>query len=161
MKIFIHGLESSNKGTKAIYFRERFPEMLIPYFSGDLPKRMDLLYEILSGMVDITLIGSSYGGLMAALFAMKDESRVNRLILLAPALNFLDRSGFPLREISVPVLIYHGEQDVVIPIHAVEQAAGKYFRNCRFNMVEDDHFLHETFKGIDWTMILKDTEQYV
>ena len=129
MKIFIHGLESSNQGEKAIYFRERFPEMLIPYFSGDLRERMDALHELLMAKAGITLIGSSFGGLMASLFAMVDEERVDRLILLAPALNHMESSGFLLRELSVPVLIYHGEQDEVIPIHAVEKAAQKYFRN--------------------------------
>jgi pimeloyl-ACP methyl ester carboxylesterase len=161
MKIFIHGLESSNQGTKALYFRERFPEMLIPYFSGDLRERMDALDEVLKGKADITLIGSSFGGLMASLFAMGDEERANMLILLAPALNFMEPSGFPLRKISVPVLIYHGEQDDVIPIDAVEKAAGKYFRNFTFNRVEDDHFLHKTFQSIDWEMILQGEEHDV
>jgi pimeloyl-ACP methyl ester carboxylesterase len=161
MKIFIHGLESSNQGAKAIYFRERFPEMLIPYFSGDLRERMDALHELLMAKTGITLIGSSFGGLMASLFAMGDEERVDRLILLAPALNHMESSGFPLREISVPVLIYHGEQDEVIPIHAVEKAAQKYFRNFTFNRVQDDHFLHKTFQAIDWKTLLNKEEQDV
>jgi pimeloyl-ACP methyl ester carboxylesterase len=161
MKIFIHGLESSNQGAKAIYFRERFPEMLIPYFSGDLRQRMDALYEILKINRDITLIGSSFGGLMASLFAMGDEERVDRLILLAPALNFMESSGFHQREISVPVLIYHGEQDEVIPIQAVEKATEKYFRNFTFNRVQDDHFLHKTFQTIDWKTLLNEEEQDV
>jgi pimeloyl-ACP methyl ester carboxylesterase len=158
MRIFIHGLESSNQGTKAIYFRERFPDMLIPYFTGSLSERMDDLNEILRGKMNITLVGSSFGGLMASLFAMAEESRVNRLVLLAPALNFIEASGFNRKEISVPVRIYHGEQDDVIPIHEVEEAANKYFLNLTFNRVEDDHFLHKTFEGIDWSMLLKDKE---
>lgn len=161
MKIFIHGLESSNQGTKAIYFRERFPDMLIPYFTGSLSERMDSLNKILKGKMDITLVGSSFGGLMASLFTMAEESRVNRLILLAPALNFIESSGFKKKEISVSVRIYHGEQDDVIPIHAVEEVADKYFLNFTFNRVEDDHFLHKTFEGIDWPMLLKDKESDV
>jgi len=158
MKIFIHGLESSNQSTKAVYFRERFPDMLIPYFTGSLSERMDDLNEILKGKKDIALVGSSFGGLMASLFAMAEESRVNRLILLAPALNFIESSGYNRKEISVPVGIYHGEQDDVLPIHATEEAANKYFLNLTFNRVNDDHFLHKTFEGIDWSMLLKDEE---
>jgi pimeloyl-ACP methyl ester carboxylesterase len=157
-KIFIHGLESSNQGTKAIYFRERFSDMLIPHFTGSLSERMNSLNKVLMGKRDIALVGSSFGGLMAALFAMAEESRVNRLILLAPALNLIESSGFKRREISAPVWIYHGEQDDVIPIHAVEEAANKYFLSLTFNMVEDDHFLHKNFERIDWPMLLKDKE---
>jgi len=158
IKIFIHGLESSNQGTKAIYFRERFPDMLIPYFTGGLSERMESLNKILKDKLDIALVGSSFGGLMASLFTMAEESRVNRLILLAPALNLIESSGFIRGKISVPVRIYHGKQDDVIPIDAVEEAADKYFLNLTFNRVEDDHFLHNTFAGIDWSMLLKDKE---
>ena len=69
VRIFIHGLESSNQGTKSIYFRERYPDMIIPHFTGDLKERLDKLGEILSGKSDIRLVGSSFGGLMASLFA--------------------------------------------------------------------------------------------
>ena len=84
-KIFIHGLESSNKGTKSVFFKERFPEMIIPHFTGDLQERMGNLDEILEDKSGIRLVGSSFGGLMAAIFAMENEPRVDKLILLAPA----------------------------------------------------------------------------
>ncbi len=43
MKIFIHGWESSNQGTKSIFFRERYPDMIIPNFTGNLEQRMEKL----------------------------------------------------------------------------------------------------------------------
>jgi len=158
MRIFIHGLESTNQGTKSIFFMERFPDMVIPHFTGDLSERMDKLNEILEGRSGITLVGSSFGGLMASLFAMKEGTRVDQLILLAPALNYLESSGYRTSTISAPVSIYHGKQDDVIPITAVEDAAGKYFTNLIFNKVDDDHFLHKTFKNIDWTKLLTNRE---
>ncbi len=82
--IFIHGLESSNKGTKSVFFREKFPAMIIPTFVGDLPERLSKLDSILSGKSEIRIVGSSFGGLMGVLFAMADESRVKHLTLLAP-----------------------------------------------------------------------------
>jgi hypothetical protein len=147
MKIFIHGLESSNQGAKAVFFREHFPDMVIPYFTGDLSERMDKLDGMLQGKSGITL--------MASLFAMADEVRADRLILLAPAINYLDSSGYRTKRISTPVRIYHGTKDDVIPLKAVEDAAEKYFSNLVFNRVDDDHFLHSTFETIDWAKLFE------
>ncbi|MCX5877913.1 MAG: alpha/beta hydrolase, partial [Deltaproteobacteria bacterium] len=63
LRMFIHGLESNNQGTKAIYFREKFPGMLTPNFPCPLDERMARLREILSGQNEILLVGSSFGGL--------------------------------------------------------------------------------------------------
>jgi pimeloyl-ACP methyl ester carboxylesterase len=154
MKLFIHGLESSNQGTKAIYFREHFPDMVTPYFTGELSERMGKLNEILHEKSDIILIGSSFGGLMATIFAMEDETRVDRLILLAPAINYLDSSGYITKRISTPTRIFHGTRDEVIPLNAVEPVAKKYFTNLDFNTVDDDHYLHKTFEAIEWHTLL-------
>ena len=155
LRIFLHGLHSSNQGTKSIFFRERYPDMIIPHFVGDLPERMEKLNEILSEGSEIRIVGSSFGGLMAYIFAMENEARVERLILLAPAINLLDLSGYEAKEISVPVRIYHGTDDEIIPLKAVEGIAYKYFSNLEFHKVNDDHFLHNTFKTIDWDSLLK------
>jgi len=154
LRIFIHGLESSNLGTKSVFFRERFPDMIIPNFIGDLPERMEKLNEVLSGRSEIRMVGSSFGGLIASIFTMGNEPMVDRLILLAPAINMIELADYQLKEISVPVLIYHGTKDNVIPLQSVEQAAEKYFRDLTFNKVDDDHFLHNTFKTIDWDTLL-------
>src|SRR5512137_2210165 len=94
LSIFIHGLESNNQGTKAVYFRENFPGMLTPNFPGPLDERMAKLYAILSGESDILLVGSSFGGLMASIFAMENEPSVRRLILLAPAINLMEFTAY-------------------------------------------------------------------
>ncbi len=156
MKIFIHGLDSSNQGTKSIFFREHYPDMIIPNFAGELHERMEKLNEVLSGASGIRIVGSSFGGLMGSIFAMENEHTVDRLILLAPAINLLELSGYPLKAISVPVVIYHGKDDKVIPLEEAERAGRKYFRNLTFNKVEDDHFLYNTFDKIDWDALLTD-----
>ena len=153
-RIFIHGLESGNQGTKSIFFRTKYPDMIIPNFPGDLQERMQELNKILLGKSEIILVGSSFGGLMASIFAMENEDRVNRLVLLAPAINLLELTDYHEKQISLPVWIYHGKEDRVIPLKATKKVARKAFRNLSFNTVDDDHFLHRTFKTLDWDDLL-------
>jgi len=82
--IYLHGLESDSNSGKARLFREWFPGMLTPDFSGSFDERMSQLYPILSKNTDWTLIGSSFGGLMGATFTCDHPTQVRKLILLAP-----------------------------------------------------------------------------
>ena len=154
VRIFIHGLESSNQGTKGLFFKKEFPDMIIPNFPGTLQERMKKLNETLSTKTGIRLVGSSFGGLMAAMFAMDNESRVDRMILLAPALNLMGFSDTYERETFIPTWIYHGKDDEVIPFEAIEGVAKKTFRHLTLHAVDDDHYLHKTFKTIDWHELL-------
>jgi pimeloyl-ACP methyl ester carboxylesterase len=154
LRIFIHGLESNNQGTKAIYFREKFPGMLTPNFPGPLDERMARLREIVSGQNEILLVGSSFGGLMASIFAMENEPSVSKVILLAPAINLMEFTPYRQRKILMPVHIYHGRQDEVIPISDVEEVAKQVFSTLTFHAVDDDHYLHKIFKTIDWDSLL-------
>jgi pimeloyl-ACP methyl ester carboxylesterase len=154
VKIFIHGLESSNQGTKGVFFKEKFPDMIIPNFPGTLQERMEKLNAILSGKFGIRIVGSSFGGLMAAAFVAEHENRVDKLILLAPALNLIEFSDYHQKRISLPVWIYHGRDDEVIPLETVEEIAKKIFLNLTFHAMDDDHYLHKSFKTIDWKTLL-------
>jgi pimeloyl-ACP methyl ester carboxylesterase len=154
LRIFIHGLESNNQGTKAVYFRKHFPDMLTPNFPGSLDERMADLRTLLSGKRDITLVGSSFGGLMASIFVMENEPRVKRLVLLAPAVNLMEFSPYRDRKIQVPVHIYHGRQDEVIPLEDVQGVARQVFSDLTFHAVDDDHYLHKTFEKIEWDRLL-------
>ena len=128
--------------------------MLIPHFVGDLPKRMQKLEQLLSHRSKLHMVGSSFGGLMATLFAIKHPSRVEKMILLAPAINLLDLSQHSNTVISVPVVVDHGNKDAVIPLAQVESVARKVFTRLSFHRVNDDHFLHHTFKTLDWVSLL-------
>jgi pimeloyl-ACP methyl ester carboxylesterase len=154
VKIFLHGLESSNQGTKARFFQDRYPDMIVPNFTGPLAERMEKLNGILSSERSIALVGSSFGGLMAAIFAIENESQVDRLILLAPAINLLSSMDYKDKNISVPAWIFHGKSDAVIPLKQVEAMAHKLFSQLSFQVVDDDHFLHKTFKTLDWDNLL-------
>ena len=153
-RVFIHGLESSNQGTKALFFRERFPDMILPTFEGPLTERMEKLHHVLSGKSGIRMVGSSFGGLMAALFAMANPSRVDRMVLLAPAIHMIHDAPGKKGTVAMPVSIYHGTQDPVIPLSEVQSVAPRLFLNLSFNVVDDDHYLHRTFKTLDWEALL-------
>lgn len=153
-RIFVHGLESSNRGTKASFFREHYPDMILPNFPGSLDERMQILTNVLEGKSDIVLVGSSFGGLMATLFALKNEKRVKRLVLLAPALNLVNSKTYSGKEISIPTWIYHGTKDEVIPLVAIKNLSGDLFKNLTFVELDDDHNLHSTFRDLPWDQLL-------
>jgi pimeloyl-ACP methyl ester carboxylesterase len=154
LRLFIHGLESNNQGTKAVYFRKHFPGMLTPNFPGSLDERMATLGALLSGKSDVVLVGSSFGGLMASIFAMENEQRMKRLILLAPAINLMEFSPYRERKLQLPVHLYHGRQDDVIPLEDVRRVARQVFSDLTFHAVDDDHYLHKTFEKIEWDRLL-------
>jgi pimeloyl-ACP methyl ester carboxylesterase len=154
MKIFIHGLESSSRGTKGAFFRGRYPDMATPDFTGPIEERLAHLERILAGQKGIRMVGSSFGGLMGVLFAMRHESRMDRLVLLAPAIHILPEIPHPQRELTIPIHLFHGTEDNVIPLEGVRPVAERLFRNLNFHTVIDDHYLHETFSSIDWDLLL-------
>ena len=154
MKIFLHGLESSSKGAKASFLRNIFPDMEIPDFKGSLAERMASLYDILAGQKDIILIGSSFGGLMATIFAIENTDVVKKIVLLAPALNFPEFSSYPVHRIDIPTWMIIGRDDTVTPANKVLPLARKFFATLTYNEVKDDHMLARTFRKLDWETLL-------
>jgi pimeloyl-ACP methyl ester carboxylesterase len=153
--IFIHGQESSSKGTKGLFFKEHFPEMIIPDFAGTVARRMSKLKKILVGKTGIIMIGSSLGGLMAGLYAFQNKDRMKRLILLAPALNHPEFGPYRSRTLSLPVYVFHGRNDELIPYKQIQEIAQQVFTNLTFTLLEDDHRLSSTFTSIDWNNLLR------
>jgi alpha/beta superfamily hydrolase len=154
MRIFLHGLESSSMGSKARYLRGIFPDMLIPDFKGDLSARMSALNAILAEKKNIIMTGSSFGGLMATLYAIEKQESVNRLVLLAPALNFPEISQYNLRRIEVVTTVIIGSSDNVTPVKEVLPQAEKIFTHLHIEEVDDDHMLARTFRSFDWQSLL-------
>lgn len=153
-KIFVHGLDSSSKGTKASCFKKHFPEMLIPDFTGSLHERMARLNSILAGKKELLLIGSSFGGLMATIFTLENEQHVNKLILMAPAYNFPEFAKHLTSKSNTPTIIFQGKNDTVTPLDVIGPASQKIFCDLTFHEVDDDHSLHETFKKNHWHQII-------
>ena len=152
--VFIHGLESTAQGTKGQFFRQFFPQMIIEDYTGDFTTRMRKLDSLLSGMNDLILVGSSYGGLMATQHVIDNENKVKKMILLAPALNLPEFRPPGHTKLQMSVIIYHGTSDDVVDPYTVKTIALKYFSNLEHNFVDDDHSLHKSFPLIDWKRLL-------
>jgi len=154
-RVFIHGLESTSRGTKGEFFRNKFPDMILEDFTGPLDRRMDGLDRLLKDQTDLVLVGSSYGGLMAAIYACRNPRTVRKLILLAPALDLADFQPYLTFRIDIPVVLYHGLLDDVVPPEAVQAIARMVFSHLNYHAVEDDHSLHHTFSEMDWDELLR------
>ncbi|MCX5848209.1 MAG: alpha/beta hydrolase [Deltaproteobacteria bacterium] len=152
--VFIHGLESTAQGAKGQYFSQNFPQMIIEDYVGDFTKRMNKLNSLLAGKNDLIIVGSSYGGLMAVQYSMENESRIKKLILLAPALNLPEFKANSYKPLMIPVIIYHGTNDNIVNPKIVKKIALKCFSNLEHHLVEDDHSLHKTFPVLDWEKLL-------
>ena len=152
-KFFLHGLESSGNGTKGRYFKNNFSEMIVADYSGTLQSRLQQLEELCGDSNDLVLVGSSFGGLMATCFAIAAPSRVRKLILMAPALNF---PGFkaPQHQINIPTYLLIGSLDDLTPAEKIIPLAEQTFSNIEIHMVEEDHMLHQSFSKLDWKKLL-------
>jgi len=153
--IFVHGLEGSSQGVKARLLRGLYPGILTPDFRGSLDERMFRLYTLLGDFSGWLMIGSSFGGLMGALFACQKPQQVDKLVLLAPALIWPDFASALPNPISVPVVLYHGRRDEIIPVESVRGLAEQVFLNLDLRIVDDDHGLYKTVHVIDWAEVLR------
>jgi predicted esterase len=153
-RVFIHGLESSSGGTKGVYFKERYPDMVVDDYTGTFRERMDKLSKLLRDRDDLIIVGSSYGGLMAAVYACEHEQEVQKVILLAPALNLEEFHPFLNRKLSTPVTVFHGSSDDVVPVAPVRKIAESVFVNVDYHIIDDDHSLQRRFTSLPWDDLL-------
>ena len=152
--IYLHGLESTSQSGKARQFAQKFPGMLTPDFTGSFEARMQQLGPILGRKTDWTIIGSSFGGLMAAVFAGLHLLQVRKLILLAPALMLPEFAAGHFTAIDIPTVLVHGRQDEVVPPDPIREIAQAIFTKLEYIAVDDDHRLQKAFAELDWDQIL-------
>jgi pimeloyl-ACP methyl ester carboxylesterase len=154
--LFLHGSDSNGQTYKAQALRKTFPELLSPDFSGPLAVRLAQVDSIVQDTGDWTLIGSSLGGLVAALFATRHTGQIRKLVLLAPALHLpeFSRSRHIPKPVDVPTLLIIGTKDDVIPVETVRRLAKQVFPKLKYLSVDDDHRLHYTTDRLDWKDLL-------
>ena len=123
MIIFAHGLEGTPNGSKIQTLRNSGIEVIAPDFQGmPLIERVELLEKISADYADKKPIlgGSSYGGLTAAIVAMRYPDRFRGLLLCAPALHLkeppVDDSIILVVPKGMPTVIIHGVEDDIVPI---------------------------------------------
>ena len=127
--------------------------MRIQDYHGSLEDRLEQLAAQCQGLARLVLVGSSFGGLMATCHAIRHPEQCERLILLAPALNFAEFVP-PQEKLCLPTRIIIGTEDVVTPPALVLPMAERTFAAAEIDLVEDDHLLHRTFPALDWQAML-------
>ena len=145
--VYLHGFASSVHSTKATFFARKFRERGIPLLMPDFnePEFSTLTVTRMIGQVErildalppgaVTLIGSSLGGFVAVQVALR--RKVDRLVLLAPALDF---NGKRMHEIGDRSLVewektgelnvFHYGHGRMLPVHY-----GLYTDVCGYDCV--------------------------
>ena len=161
--IFIHGLESSGNGFKGTYLKGLFPDILTPNFKmfkkklsldSLLKERMEQLDLILKKGNSWIIIGSSFGGLMATFYALRNPEKIERLILLAPFLATPILQIDNLLPLTIPTIIFHGKHDDIAQYEASRKQAYQLFTNLEFNATEDHHDLNNTITILNWSKLI-------
>jgi pimeloyl-ACP methyl ester carboxylesterase len=163
--IFIHGLESSGEGYKAKFLKKLFPEILTPSLSAYSPKilvddllnlRMEQFEELVHDKSNWIIIGSSFGGLMGTIYALKNPKKVKLLILLAPFLISPKYYKSLVIPIDIPVFAIHGIHDSVVSARKAREHAKNLFSRLEYVLVDDDHQLHQTVAKLNWMRLIND-----
>jgi len=161
--IFIHGLESSGKGFKGTYLKGLFPDILTPNFKlfkktmsldSLLKERMEELNLILKKRNSWIIVGSSFGGLMATLYTLRNPEKIERLILFAPFLATTMLQIDKISPIRIPTIIFHGKYDEIAQYQASRERAHHLFTNLEFNTTEDHHDLNKTITTLNWNKLI-------
>ena len=138
--LFLHGLQSGPHGAKYHALCEVF-DVESPDFRGmSLHERLDHLDTLTRERSDLFAVGSSFGGLLAAVAYSNFADRFRGYVLLAPALQ---------RELSAEVervppiaVILHGIHDEVVPIEASRDFATRF--DVELVELDDDHRLRNS-----------------
>jgi pimeloyl-ACP methyl ester carboxylesterase len=136
--IYLHGFASGPSSKKARYFQQRFAERGLPLEVPDL-NGGDFDHLTISGQLHIIetvardepvrLIGSSLGGYLAALYAVR-HPEVDRLVLMAPAFNFIARWR---ERLGSEAMSRWQEQGAL----AIESYADAKVHRLHYNFIED------------------------
>jgi pimeloyl-ACP methyl ester carboxylesterase len=161
--VYLHGYKSSPRSTKAQFFGRHFAELGVPF---EVP---DISAETIAGQLRaidgacrgdaVTLMGSSLGGYLAALYAAR-HPEVQRVILMAPAFCIgrmdliKDASQFEdFPDVRQPVLILHGTKDPVVPV-SLSQAFAASHPKAKLLLLNSGHELTDVLEPM-WNATLE------
>ena len=135
--MFFHGLESGPHGRKYHALREHF-DVVSPNFEGqDIVERLATAEALTQDATDLIVVGSSYGGLLAALLYARHPERFYGYVLAAPALMLADEAEIG----SMPsnAVVVHGTRDDVVALEPVKEICARH--GIEIVEVDDDHRL--------------------
>ncbi|MSQ84233.1 MAG: alpha/beta hydrolase [Myxococcales bacterium] len=121
--VFLHGLESGPHGSKFQTLSGLgLGDVLAPDCTGllDVQARLEVVTAALPAPDRYVLVGSSFGGLMAVLYAAAQPTRVAGLVLLAPAVHLPEKVAVPPVAAALAVQVLHGDADDIVPLAAVQ-----------------------------------------
>jgi pimeloyl-ACP methyl ester carboxylesterase len=162
--VYLHGFASSPDSTKARYFDEQLrrhgrslicPDLNQPDFETLTMSRMlGQLAALLDGLgAPATLIGSSLGGTLAVLAAARLGPRVERLVLMAPAVMFAK----PGHHLLPPERIETWRREGALPFF---HYGANEERRLDFSFYEDS-LQHDAFQGLrDAAVDYRTVEQF-
>ena len=138
--VFLHGLETGPHGSKYQALRVVDPHVMAPDCEGvlDLDARLAIVERDLTGLNDLVLVGSSFGGLVATLFADRHPQQVRGYVLCAPALHLGHADA--ITHVPKQAHVLHGRRDDVVPIEASRAFCQHW--GLPLHEVDDDHRLH-------------------
>ena len=128
--LYLHGFASSPQSRKAVYLAQQYQQLGIklnildfnqPDFANlTLSRQINQVYQLLqkNSAHKFVIIGSSFGGLTANWVAHKFPERIKALILLAPALNFIN---YWQEQISTETLVQWQKQGSLSIYHYGEK----------------------------------------
>ena len=134
--LYLHGFASSARSSKAAFFATKLREHGIELLTPDLNEpdfstlTITRMVERTTGTIEalpdgpVVLIGSSLGAFVAVQTALRSPGRVDRLILLAPALDFsgnrtrdLGDRGLSEWERTGRLNVFHYGYGRMMPVH--------------------------------------------
>lgn len=141
MLYFFHGLESGPHGAKYHLLREHYPQIESPDFQGmNLQQRLHTAAEITAGQTQLTLVGSSFGGLLAARLYDLYPERIDNLLLLAPAVHTEEGDKVTRMPSAGQVRVLQGYDDDVVPYEKVAAFCQRFA--LPLTAVQDGHRLN-------------------
>ncbi|ANV84542.1 hypothetical protein AWQ21_09185 [Picosynechococcus sp. PCC 7003] len=166
--LYLHGFASSPQSRKAQYFAANIPDLIIPdlnqedFGSLTISRQLKQIKPLLTEPSYI--IGSSLGGLTAAILAEQCPEQVKKIVLLAPAFQFTTNWRRRLGETTITqwqqetyLPVFHYSYQREIPLHYSFFQDAETYANYAFKNKTSTLILH----GIhDETVPIQVSENY-
>ena len=159
--VYLHGFASSAASAKAAYFGAKLheqgvtvhtPDLNLPDFSTlTITRMVDQVAQHIDGLADarVVLIGSSLGAFVAVQVALARPGRVDRMVLLAPALDFGGNRMRSLGDVGLEewqrtnrLEVFHYGYGRILPVHYELYADARRFDSLNASLAMPIQVFH-------------------